>query len=600
MGTLPTYDNVNPTLVLGIDVGTTFSGVALCTLLPGKTPQILHVNRWKRQAASEFRVPTIIWYDKQGNVAQAGAETEEVQLQAELQGWVKVDWFKLHLKPDQLDSGPTDLHTRIPGLPAGKSVTLVFTDYLRFLYTHTQEFMNETSNATKNFLALNPKVVVVLSHPNGWEGPQQIEMRKAAMLAGIVSKREDVYFVSEGEAGLQYCAYHELCDESERIVIVDAGGGTVDISAYNRQGATPNTEASYCEVMRPQCHLQGGAIVTGYASDYIQSYLQSTAHHDCVETLTKDFDNKGKHSFNPTSDVVFINTGDKKIRDTDKRIQSGILYLTRDEVACFFEPTLVCIYNAITQLTKRPGSAPSVFFIGGLAGNEWLTENLRLRLNPIGVSLMRPDAPRKSVAEGAIVHLIGRSAVASRIPRSILGIEICQIYDGDNPEHRTRQTVNWPDGTIRIPGAFSIMVSELAPMGINQERYCSYSKCYDIETFKAIHNQDLRVEILRYRGPLLDPKWRTHTADWDCVHIISTPGQFINSVAQIKQGPIGPYVLIEFQVGLLYKGSEMHAKIFWRGPDGNIVSRQVIIVVCILTQINAFLGMTWLSFMFRF
>ncbi len=49
----------------------------------------------------------------------------------------------------------------------------------------------------------------ILSHPNGWEGRQQSEMRNAAISAGLVKSEAEaldrVSFVTEGEASLHYC-----------------------------------------------------------------------------------------------------------------------------------------------------------------------------------------------------------------------------------------------------------------------------------------------------------------------------------------------------------------------------------------------------------
>jgi hypothetical protein len=48
----------------------------------------------------------------------------------------------------------------------------------------------------------------VLSHPNGWEGTEQNEMRRAALLAGLIPDtpigHSRVDFVTEGEASLHF------------------------------------------------------------------------------------------------------------------------------------------------------------------------------------------------------------------------------------------------------------------------------------------------------------------------------------------------------------------------------------------------------------
>lgn len=44
-----------------------------------------------------------------------------------------------------------------------------------------------------------------------------------------------------------YVTPHDFCKEGEGVLIVDAGGGTIDVSAYARQSN------SYVEIAAPQC-----------------------------------------------------------------------------------------------------------------------------------------------------------------------------------------------------------------------------------------------------------------------------------------------------------------------------------------------------------
>ena len=58
----------------------------------------------------------------------------------------------------------------------------------------------------------------MLSHPNGWEGKEQGQMRKAAILANLVPDTKEGHarlsFVTEGEASLHFAI--------ENGVLVDA------------------------------------------------------------------------------------------------------------------------------------------------------------------------------------------------------------------------------------------------------------------------------------------------------------------------------------------------------------------------------------------
>ena len=56
--------------------------------------------------------------------------------------------------------------------------------------------------------SVEDNIQFVLSHPNGWEGFQQTQMREAIVLAGLIPDttrgHSKVSFVTEGEASLHF------------------------------------------------------------------------------------------------------------------------------------------------------------------------------------------------------------------------------------------------------------------------------------------------------------------------------------------------------------------------------------------------------------
>ena len=86
----------------------------------------------------------------------------------------------------------------------------VFGDFLRYLYNNTRDYIQEThASGSELWNSLKGYADFVLTHPNGWEGAQQTQMRKAAILAGLVPDTEDgrsrIHFVTEGEASVHFC-----------------------------------------------------------------------------------------------------------------------------------------------------------------------------------------------------------------------------------------------------------------------------------------------------------------------------------------------------------------------------------------------------------
>jgi len=135
----------------------------------------------------------------------------------------------------------------------------VFADFLRYLFTCAESYIKDThANGPTFWESVKGDIDFVLSHPNGWEGTQQQEMRRAAVAARLIPDspvgHARLSFVTEGEASLHFSIQNGLpvgamkvCfpgisktntngfgKDGDGVVIVDAGGGTIDISSYCR------------------------------------------------------------------------------------------------------------------------------------------------------------------------------------------------------------------------------------------------------------------------------------------------------------------------------------------------------------------------------
>ena len=116
--------------------------------------------------------------------------------------------FKLHLRPPHLVAEQGFNVKDIPPLPPNKTVIDVFGDLLGYLYESTKKYIQERQG-NPIFDSVGANIDFVLSHPNGWEGKQQSEMRRAAITARLVNNMSEalkrISFVTEGEAGLHFC-----------------------------------------------------------------------------------------------------------------------------------------------------------------------------------------------------------------------------------------------------------------------------------------------------------------------------------------------------------------------------------------------------------
>ena len=91
----------------------------------------------------------------------------------------------------------------------------VFADFLRYLLECASSYIQDThANGPDLWNSVKDQIDFVLSHPNGWEGTQQSEMRRAAVLADLIpdstAGHARLSFVTEGEASLHFSIQNGL------------------------------------------------------------------------------------------------------------------------------------------------------------------------------------------------------------------------------------------------------------------------------------------------------------------------------------------------------------------------------------------------------
>jgi molecular chaperone DnaK (HSP70) len=116
------YAGLHRKLVVGIDIGTTYSGVSYAILDPGNVPVIHGVNRCagspsvytglptlisfsypaQESVGGDAKIPSVLYYDQNGLVRAVGAEAllqSNIELAGEQQ-WVRADWCCIHPPSD--------------------------------------------------------------------------------------------------------------------------------------------------------------------------------------------------------------------------------------------------------------------------------------------------------------------------------------------------------------------------------------------------------------------------------------------------------------------------------------------------------------------
>ena len=98
-------------------------------------------------------------------------------------------------------------------LPKGKTLVNVFADFMCYLFESTKAlFKASESNGDLKWGSVSNIVELILTRPDGWVVPKQMQLWTAAIKAGIVpdtpAGHSSVYFLTEGEASFNFCAMH--------------------------------------------------------------------------------------------------------------------------------------------------------------------------------------------------------------------------------------------------------------------------------------------------------------------------------------------------------------------------------------------------------
>ncbi|KAJ7652890.1 hypothetical protein B0H17DRAFT_1101242 [Mycena rosella] len=562
-------------LVIGFDVGTTFSGVSYSILEPGQVPVIKSITRFPGQehVSGDSKVPTAIWYDRDGMVRAEGAATTTGAYvdKAQDENWVHAKWFKLHLRPTR--------ETPIHPLPHRKSATSVLADFLRYLFECTKTFIEQTHpNGRDLWLSLENSIQFVMAHPNGWEGKQQNQMRDAAIVAGLISTSEAEHdrlrFVTEGEASLHFCIQNGLGLDSiargDGIVVVDAGGGTIDLSTY-RMVNKSNGHREYEEISPPQCLFQGSIYVTERAKAYVAERLENSKYEADVEYIASIYDSGPKLSFDG-EELASIKFGSARDHDPGLGIRSGAFKIPASDVRKFFEPSIAAVVAAVREqcISALGTRISSVFLVGGFAANDWLFSELKSRLAPLRLDLVRPDTHvNKAVADGAVSFHIDHY-VSVRVARFTYGVVISEEYNKDKREHADRGAKRFRglNGQELIPNSFNAILRR----GVKVAETKVFRHHYIKRSTQLALLDHFSIDLYTYRGSG-DPQWLD--VEPELYEVIC---RIEGNTSAVRKYPIrrinvpnSEFYELDFEVVLSFGLTELKAQISWE--ENNVEKR---------------------------
>ncbi|KAK7467520.1 hypothetical protein VKT23_004573 [Stygiomarasmius scandens] len=455
----------------------------------------------------------------------------------------------------------------------------------------TTIFVQETTPGGPTFWAsVEEDLEFVLTHPNGWEGPEQALIREAAVQAGLIQDtfqdHARVHFVTEGEASLHFCVFRGLNMPKKGVIIVDAGGGTVDLSAY----CSRSKSSRYQEVAIPKCEkissqyvryshsdevvlavFAGSRYVTAEAKKFFERMFLNTRFKDDIPRITKIFDTTAKRAFSEDTKASFISFGTHSDNDDELGVNSGHLKLSREMVASFFNPAVKETARAILeQQIELNEKVTDVFLVGGFASSSWLFQQLRVFLEPFGFTLLRPDRYiNKAVADGAIWFYLNH-IVTSRISRRVYGARCIRDYIASDPEHRKREDLIEFSctGKRELHNGFDIILGKDIRISESEE----LRRPYYLERKQLGELTAVTAEIMVYEGEDRHPQWLdTDEANFRDLFKITADTTAACQGLRPRKMNGRKYYRLDYEVVLSLGLTELKAQVCWK--QGGIEKR---------------------------
>ncbi|OCL06073.1 actin-like ATPase domain-containing protein [Glonium stellatum] len=399
-------------IVVGIDFGTTYSGVSWAIRSQDDYPNPIRViTNWPhpgRPNATNDKVPSVISY-KNGIPSQWGYMAERLD--------DSCHWFKLRLdKPKNIEE-PKHFKIRPRGLK--KTAQDMAADYLRMIWEYTKSDISEQLGNIE--WGRTHALKVILTVPAVWSATAKSRTLEAARIAGLPA---NIVLVPEPEAAaLAILRDKDRMEETQKLddvfVICDAGGGTVDLITYKvkrlnplQVGETAEGDGDFCGSVYLDEEFER------HIAEIVQNYekIQESQRRKMLE----DFEYSIKRNFTLNSAQSYVVDLKGAADNLVKGVEGGSILLKPDTICAIFNK----IYERIARLVDKQ-MEQSIFLVGGFGDNYFLFDRLVECYSDSGIIILQADNGWSSVCRGATMwgleNKTGRT-VTSRIARVSYGV----------------------------------------------------------------------------------------------------------------------------------------------------------------------------------
>ncbi|OTA86924.1 hypothetical protein M434DRAFT_376058 [Hypoxylon sp. CO27-5] len=457
----PNHAN-NRIIVVGIDFGTTFSGIAWAET-EGRGQQVL-VQEWPASRMNTGgipspKVPTQLRYLNNEHFEWG------YQIPYDTQPQEILSLFKLGLEPNKFRSSIDAIGKTLNF----ENVDQKITHYLTGLFSHFQEVIR--GQISKDVFQ-NIPVHFVLTVPAIWSEKAKQRTIEAFERVPSLPKDHLTTLLSEPEAAaiaaLREINHHDL-KVNDSFVIVDAGGGTVDLITYTITSLYPVLEV--VEATEGTGDFCGSSRLNDRFIQFLTSKFGSEEgwDEDVLHTAVEHFEARTKRFFNMnslTQHEAFSIPVRGLLPNADLRInRRGHLSLRAEELHMFFEPDILRIIQLVKeQIAMANVAIRKILLVGGYGSSMYLRERLQIAIQGDSslqndIEILQPPNSWTSVVSGAVMKGVSVvkprnfdvPMVKARAGRKHYGYEFGVVFDSQKHESlRSERFYDDMDGSWRV------------------------------------------------------------------------------------------------------------------------------------------------------
>ena len=339
-------------------------------------------------------------------------------------------------------------------------------DFLSAIYKHT---MTTLYRRFPDGVMQITKVDFVLTVPAIWSDAAKSKVEDAASRAGMKNEHH-LQLLSEPESAAVYTIKslgeaHSPFKVNDRLVVCDAGGGTVDLIAYEIQQISPRLSVVECTAGTGD--FCGATFIDRAFEDLFKGRMGH--HYDNIsfvnrQQTVKNFEGtKAAFRDDPGQATFYVNVPTVGTLE-HARVFGGNFEITQDEMRSLFDPIIdqiIALIGAqVSKVSESSYSVGTILLVGGFGESEYLYKRVNSWAGQKGIQVVQPRDAATSIVRGAVLRGLepkegpAKTGIVRRARRSygvamkesfIPGkhLECDAVFDEPSGEKLARNQVSW-------------------------------------------------------------------------------------------------------------------------------------------------------------